>query len=253
MSSRMGWVPFLLSSAIAACDASTSGPGPNDQLSARIESPTHSYRFSASDVVDTATHEAHYRWLLGALGVDPAVKLEYHKYRDRAHLQRMTGRATNGFAEPGTPRFHTIWPWDNHEGVHALVTLTLGHPPALFNEGVAVAHQTNPRAGDTVARWNGEPVHAIAARLDAAGQLPTLAVLLESPSFFSHAEGVVYPVAGSWVRYLIDERGMAPFESYLSNASFNASAAQTRSAFLTAYGVTLDAEWERWREFLDAQ
>jgi hypothetical protein len=153
----------------------------------RIESPTHSYLFSAGDGVDTATHEAHYRWLIGALGVDPGVKLQYHKYRDRAHLQRVTGRATNGFAEPGTPRFHTIWPWDNHEGVHALVILTLGHPPALFNEAAAVAHQTNPRAGDTLARWNGEP------------------------------------------------------------------AAQTRAGFLAAYGVTLDAEWERWREFLDAQ
>jgi hypothetical protein len=42
-------------------------------------------------------------------------------------------------------------------------------------------------------------------------------------------------------------------EAYLSNASFSASAAQTRAAFLAAYGVTLDAEWERWREFLDAR
>ena len=56
-----------------------------------------------------------------------------------------------------------------------------------------------------------------------------------------------------WVRYLLDEQGMSPFEAYLCNASFSASAAQTRAGFLAAYGITLDAEWERWREFLDAR
>ena len=234
-----------------ACDSSGTGPVAGDQLSERIETATVVYQFARGDAVDTATQEAHYRWVKAELAVDPAVKLDYRKYRDRAHLQRLTGRATNGFAEPGTPRFHTIWPWDNHESVHALVILTLGHPPALFNEGVAVAPQTNPRLGDTVARWNGEPVHTIAARLDAAGQLPALDALLTSPSFFSHPESVTYPVAGSWVRYLIDERGLPMFKAYLASSSFEASAAQTRAAFAAAYGVTLDSEWARWRIFLD--
>ena len=237
--------------ALSSCDSS--GPAANDQLSVRIESLTHSYLLSAGDAVDTASHEAHYRWLETALAIDPGVKLQFHKYRDRAHLQRLTGRVTNGFAEPGTPRFHTIWPWDNHEGVHAVVILTLGHPPALFNEGIAVAHQTNPRLGDFVPRWNGESVDTIAARFESVGQLPSLASLLESPSFFAHPEAIVYPIAGSWVRHLLDERGLAPLKTFFASTTFNATAAQTRAAFLAAYGVTLDSEWDRWRASLDPQ
>ena len=247
------WVALALGIVVGGCDSSTAGPGAADVLSQRIESSTHAYLFSPGDAVDTASHEAHYRWLKAALGIDPPTRLQFHKYRDRAHIQRLTGRATNGFAEPGTPRFHTIWPWDNHEGVHAAVILTLGQPPALFNEGVAVAHQTNPRTGDLVARWNGEPVHTIAARFLVTGQLPALGTLLESPSFFSHPAAVAYPLAGSWVRYLIDARGLAPFKTFLASTHFNATAAQTRAAFLAAYGVTVDAEWERWRAFLGEQ
>ena len=44
-------------------------------------------------------------------------------------MQALTGRSTNGFAEPGTTRFHTIWPTDNHEVVHTIVILHLGFPP----------------------------------------------------------------------------------------------------------------------------
>ena len=83
-------------------------------------------------------------------------------YRDRAHLRALTGRYTNGFAEPGTTRFHTIWQIDNHEGVHTLVILQIGHPPALFNEGVAVAHQTEPAQSILTPRWNGTDLHVLA-------------------------------------------------------------------------------------------
>jgi hypothetical protein len=39
----------------------------------------------------------------------------------------------------------------------------------------------------------------------------------------------------------------------VASTNFNATAAQTRAAFLAAYGVTVDAEWERWRTFLGEQ
>ena len=42
---------------------------------------------------------------------------------------------------------HTIGRRDNHEGVHTVVILQIGHPPPLFTEGIAVAHQTNPPQG----------------------------------------------------------------------------------------------------------
>ena len=107
------------------------------------------------DSVDTDWQESYYAWIEAEFELASDQRLEYFKYRDRAHLAALTGRDANGFAEPGTVRFHTIWPRGNHEGVHTLVVLHLGHPPALFNEGVAVAHHMAPGAGDPVARWGG--------------------------------------------------------------------------------------------------
>jgi len=39
----------------------------------------------------------------------------------------------------------------------------------------------------------------------------------------------------------------------VASTNLNATAAETRAAFLAAYGVTADAEWERWRAFLGEQ
>ena len=239
---------FLLAS---CCCGVPSEPGDEaDRLSVRVDSEHFVYLASAGDAADSVWMEGYYDWVTAQLGVDPGQKLEYRKYRDRAHLQRVTGRATNGYAEPGTNRFHTIWPQDNHEVVHVLAILEIGHPPALFNEGIAVAHQAIPAAGVFHAQWNGRNVHAIAAEHLAANRIPAVAELLESPAFFSCDEEFTYPVAGSFVRFLIDRYGMAPLRAYFAGATFNDGAARSRSLFQAAYGTSLDAAWAEWRSFL---
>jgi hypothetical protein len=234
---------------LAGCD-SPAAPRADDALTVRTESAHYVYYSAPGDGVDVAWQEGYYDWVTAALQIEPGGKLEYRKYRDRAHLERVTGRSTNGFAEPGTPRFHTIWPRDNHEMVHVLVILGLGHPPALFNEGVAVAHQMIPAEGVFYAQWNRRNVHQIAAEFIAAGRLPPLAQLLESRDFFRFDQEMTYPVAGSFVRFLIDRYGLAPFKSYLHGRSFDDGAAQTRAAFEAAYGRTLDTAWAEWRAFV---
>jgi hypothetical protein len=134
-------------------------------------------------------------------------------------MEALTGPVTSGFAEPGTRRFHSIWPVDNHEGVHTLVILQLGHPPALFNEGVAVAHQTNPAQNVLTPRWNGTDLHVLARQYDAAGRLPSLGSLLPTSEFFDFDTNVTYPCAGSFVRYLIDTRGLAAFRVFLAGVA----------------------------------
>jgi hypothetical protein len=182
-----------------------------------------------------------------ALQLQPSPPLEYYKYRDRAHLAAVTGRTTNGFAEPGTTRFHTIWPIDNHEGVHTLVILQIGHPPALFNEGMAVAHQTDPARGILSPRWNGTDLQDLARAHDAAGRLPALSSLLRSADFFSFDTNVTYPCAGAFVRYLIDTYGLAPLKAYIASATFDDSSSATDSRFQAAYGRTVASMWEEWR------
>jgi hypothetical protein len=215
-----------------------------------LASTHYVYYMARGDVVDTTWQERYYAWLTASLGVTPAAKLEYHKYRDRTHLRALTGRNTNGFADPGTVRFHTIWPMDNHEGVHTLVILYMGHPPALFNEGIAVAHQTDPSRNDYTPRWNGEPLHTIARRLDASGRLPASGSLLTSTGFAAQDPEITYPVSGSFVRYLLDQYGLARMRTFLAGSSFSDSDLRTVTRFIGAYGKTVDEAWTEWRAWL---
>jgi hypothetical protein len=232
---------------IVACGDESTDPA--DMLSVREESAHYVYLHAPGDAVHPVMQEQYHEWVVAQLGVDPE-PLEYRKYRDRAHMRAVTGRNTNGFAEPGTIRFHTIWPFDNHESVHSLVTMHLGHPPALFNEGIAVAHQALFIGNEFVLRWNGRHPDEIAAERLRAGQIPALDQVLESPRFFDFDENLMYPLSGSFVRFLITRYGRTPLASYFANSNFNHSATQTRTAFRAAYGISVDDAWAAWRAAL---
>ncbi|MGH7468730.1 MAG: hypothetical protein ACRENP_12300 [Longimicrobiales bacterium] len=240
------WPALLL--LVPACDDATT-PG-SDPLSQTLTSAHYVYHLAQGDAVDTTWQERYLAWLMPALDLQFNSRLDYFKYRNRSHITALTGRATNGYAEPGTTRFHTIWPTDNHEAVHALVILLMGHPPALFNEGVAVAHQTLPPSGILTPRWSGQDVHVLARQFDATGRLPSLDQLVASTSFFQFDTNVTYPMAGSFVRYLIDTHGLATFKVFLRNSRFDAAPTQTESAFQTAYGRSISAVWTEWRSWL---
>ena len=237
--------------AIPACGSNPTGPGASAPALTQVTTSTHYVIHSApGDTVDVAWQEQYYDWVMSALQLTASPPLEYNKYRDRAHLKAITGRETNGFAEPGTTRFHTIWPIDNHEGVHTLVLLQIGHPPALFNEGVAVAHSTDPVRGLLFPRWRGTDVHQLAKDYDASGQLPPLSSLLTSTGFFAFDTNITYPCAGSFVRYLIDTHGLAPFKSYVRSATFDDGAATTETRFQGAYSRPVSSVWDEWRGWL---
>jgi hypothetical protein len=240
--------------AALSCGGGPTGPSAANPALTQITNSTHYVvRAAPGDSVDVAWQEQYFDWVTTALQLGPSPPLEYNKYRDRAHLKALTGKETNGFAEPGTPRFHTIWPIDNHEVVHTLVILQIGHPPALFSEGVAVAHQADPARGLLFPRWNGTDVHLLARDYDAAGRLPALSSLLRSNGFFDHDTNITYPCAGSFVRYLIDTRGLENFKSYLRDATFDDAASTTEARFQAAYGQALSLVWNEWRVWLSSR
>lgn len=240
---------MLLPATLIACD-SDSATGPIEPLSLTRTSEHYLFHMAPGDNVDIAWQETYYQWIVAQLAVQPSERLEYHKYRNRAHLQGVTGRATNGFAEPGTARFHTIWARDDHEGVHTLVTLYIGHPPALFNEGLAVAHHVDPTSSDLTPRWSSQSVHTIARNVDQAGNLPPANTLVTSTGFFSFDTNITYPVAGSFVRFLIDRYGLARMKAFVSGSAFDDSALRTVTRFIGAYGKTVDEMWTEWRAWL---
>lgn len=246
---------FLVGLSVAGCDKNPAAPSPaSSQLLTEVTRSAHyTVRTVPGDSVDLAWQEQYFEWVTSALQLGPSPQLEYNKYRDRAHLKAVTGRETNGFAEPGTARFHTIWPIDNHEGVHVLVVLQIGHPPALFNEGVAVAHSTDPARGILTPRWSGTDVHTLAKNYDATGRLPAFPSLLRSTGFFDFDTNITYPCAGSFVRYLIDTYGLASFKALLVGSTFDDSSSTTEARFQSAYGRTLASVWDEWRGWLRSQ
>lgn len=190
---------------------------------------------------------------MSTLEVEPSQPLEYLKYRDQQQLTELTGHTQGtGFAEPGTYRFHTIWPKDNHEYIHVIIAAEIGTPPALLNEGVAVAHHgaslTGPLDGDPL--WNCSPVRPQVRSMRDSGRVPPLDLLLENLAFQQIDDAVSYPVAGSFVRYLIDEDGPKKLLTLLSRSPRDASGSSLRTIFRDVYGVDIDAVWAEWLAWL---
>jgi hypothetical protein len=234
--------------ALPACgESSPTSPSSGPALTQVTASTHYTIHTAPGDTVDAVWQDAYHEWLLAALQLPATERLDYHKYRDRAHMQALTGRNTNGFAEPGTTRFHTIWPTDNHEVVHTIVILHFGFPPALFTEGVAVAHSTDPLRAVLKPRWNSTDVDVLARTYDASGRLPPVGSLLGSTDFFRFDINITYPCAGSFVRYLIDRYGLSPLKTYFASATFEDVAAVTETRFQAAYGHTVPSLWDEWR------
>ena len=138
---------------------------------------------------------------------------------------------------------------DNHEVVH-LLTSTFGFPPALFNEGIAVAHQTNPARNDFVAKWNGTPLHDHARTFRRTGRLGRLGQMIETNAFRGFDAEITYPQAGSFMRWLIDTQGLAKVKALFGRVGFQDPAAASRAAFLDVFGMTLEEAEERWLAFI---
>jgi len=133
--------------------------------------------------------------------------------------------------------------------MHALVSAEVGAPPALFNEGIAVAHHGASIVGsfDGDPLWNGGSARDHVRALRSAGELPDLSDVLGNADFQALDPNVTYPVAGLFVRYLLDEEGAAPLLTFVASCPRDANGATIRARFREAYGgVELDAWWEGW-------
>ena len=243
---------FLLLATVSGCK--DKAVTPTDELTATIQTAHFIFHYTPGDQIDTARQEAYYNWVVPTLGVSVPQKLECFRYHDRAQLARMTGKQTNGFAEPGTYKYHTIWEWDNHESTHCLVSSLIGLPPALFTEGFAVSLQTDPLSNRLVPMWNMTKLHTLAKQYLQAGSIPSLDALLESVSFHNNFDAnITYPVSGSYCQYLVDTKGMVLMKSFMARSSYYDSIAQTKANFLAVYSVTLDSNWQEWLAYLPTQ
>jgi hypothetical protein len=232
---------------LASCGGSTPTRPTSAVLPESLESPSFSYRFSTGDSVQSERQEAHHQWAIAQLGVTLPQKIAYNKYLSRAQMGEATGKSsTNGFAEPERFTIHTLWAWDNHEPVHVYTAL-IGRPSDFFNEGIAVAFQTDPAAGNYASMFNGQQVHAACAEYRRLGLLLPLDQIIESSGFRAVTDSVLsYREAGSFVRYLIDRDGLDRMKAFFRASSVSDSRATIRDRFRTAFDRSLDEAERDW-------
>ncbi len=234
-----------------ACGHSPTAPGAGS-LPLVSETSTTRYYYEPGDTVDVPRQEAFNAWAIERLGIVPAQKVEYRKYLSREAMGRYTGNGnTNGFAEPGSWRIHTIWPWDNHEVVH-VYTAAIGRPSDFFNEGIAVSFQTDPAGADFTVRFNGQQVHDACRSYLRTGTLPLpLSGSVTTSGFRAIQDSILsYRMAGSFVLYLTERYGLPSVLRFLQGNGRDESLNDIRSRTQAVFGATLEAIESAWLAML---
>jgi hypothetical protein len=243
---------FVLGAAVLAavsCGKTPTGPTASAPLPLVSESASMRYYHEPGDSVDVARQELYNAWALERLGLTMPRKIEFRKYRSRGDMGRYTGNSsTNGFAEPEQFRFHTIWPWDNHEVIH-VYTAVVGRPSDFFNEGIAVSLQTDPINQDFSVVFNGQEVHGVARGYLRAGSLPQPISGIATSSGFRAVQNqeLSYRVAGSFVLHMTQRFGMAAVLQFFRQPSNrDESLAAIRARMQSVFGVTLEDVEASW-------
>ena len=224
-----------------------------DLLTEHVSSKHFDYYYSKAEqeIIDTNWQEKFYTWLIDTLDLTLDTNLKYYKYRDINHIRRVTGKKTNGFAEIGTYKFHTIWKAENHECVHTIVTQLIGHPPALINEGIAVAYSADYlKFPNFIPLWNGQDFNQLSKGFDQNGEIPPLDKLLGVYTFWDYNPNLTYPISGSFVHYLIDTYGLVKMKAFIRLSGFEDSKENIRNDFFSIYSLTIDNAWITWINFI---
>jgi hypothetical protein len=248
-----GLMPITVS---IGCSGSGSPTSPSPQTLAQSlpltqDSVNFTFHYSAGDSVDPNHEESWFTWAVDHLGIHSPRTVQYYKYTSTSQMKQITGRASNGWADPPSFSVHTIWPWDDHEVVHVLTAL-VGRPSDFFNEGIAVSMQTDPYASDPArALWNGQPLDAIARTALAQGRLPHVQNMADTSSFRAIPDTDGYPWAGSFLQFLVKNYGMArTLDFFRGGGGRDESLSTINSRFEQVYGTSLSNVDLDWRGYL---
>jgi hypothetical protein len=183
-----------------------------------------------------AANETNLAELEGLLELELPHPVRFYRYVDNEQKGRVTGRPGNAHAElPG--RIHTIWPVDRHELVHVLTAMVGPAESVLLGEGLAV-HLT----GD----WQGRPLDEWVRRYAKDGRLPDLSRLADWASFSEIDDEISYPVAGSFVRWLVETSGLGLLKQAYPRHGRISSPETLDHRLRTLYGATLAELEARW-------
>lgn len=194
----------------------------------RVAQSRHvTYWAEKGETIDVARTEA-FLARLGTLFPEPAAGwgIELYRHRRADDLGARFGQPVVGLTDLSAGRIDSVLEFHPHELVHA-VTSRLGVPPPFFAEGLAVALTSG-------GRWRGADLDDAAARAVARGRAGLEPFIAD---FGRQDPEGAYAVAGSFVAFLLDTRGIEPMKAFLRGCGRSPSGFE--QAFRAAYGRSL--------------
>ena len=188
----------------------------------------------------------HHEGLAPLFGTGPS-PFRVFLYRDAEQQLRLTGDDRAAYALPATGVLHVAlgeWPHPalRHELVHVMAARWTQNPWGVPGEWMFDADFGGLVEGLAEALGTQDPqlvLHEDAAALKRLGTLPDLRVLMGPDGFVQFDEQQAYTAAGSFVRWLIDSRGVDAVRT-----------AYDRGEFLEGL-EPLVSEWERFLEGME--
>jgi hypothetical protein len=158
-------------------------------------------------------------------------RVDYYRHPRQVDVAAETGVYATGVARPGVDDIHSVLDYHPHEVVH-IISAKLGRPGAFFDEGLAVALGDRGKRGgvsvDTLAKND-------LGRVELASVLNT---------FDRVDPQVSYPIAGSFVRYLIKLHGLPKVVQFFRACHAGPSARDT--AFASVFGAPVNEALSTW-------
>lgn len=185
--------------------------------------------------VDLERTDAYLARIEALFGQPLSGRIEYYRYERPEDIAAQTGVYAIGLTRVGGSVVHSTLDYHPHELVHA-VAGRLGDPGRFFHEGLAVA------VGDE-GRWGGRDVHELARAR--AGALTWQAL---RQVFERHDADTAYPLAGSFVKHLIETNGLPRLVAFFRACP--AHGTRVDSAFRAAYARSLEGAFADWQERL---
>jgi hypothetical protein len=202
--------------------------------------------------------------LIGTVWDYPAsTKIRYFKFASVEDRKRLTGADGNGEAFVEAAIVQSIWACDPHETAHVLtVPKNVPYLTPFWTEGIAMYYSWPRLSGDptnhsSIGTWWGKPVHFWAKKHLREGTLPEIGPLLAGwRAFRDVPEAVGYPVAGSFVTFLLGAEALQPqkiqqFKAFLEQAVTLQERPQIERAFKVHFGLEVAQAETQWRQFLE--
>lgn len=239
MSTRTWTLPTLLLMTVTGLNAPAALAEPLPGFTLAAETPRVSYYTRAGLEVDVERTERYLSELEKKLGVTLERRAQLFRHDHAEHIAAATGQHAAGLTQVDAGLIHSTEAFHAHELVH-WVAGQIGDPGPFFQEGLAVV------LGDG-GRWRGRRVEEVARWALSRYDLGTI-----MKRFREIDPEIAYPVAGAFVKHLVDEHGLERVVAFF-RASADRSSAAARLAALTpgatfhrSFGTSLDQALVSW-------